>query len=59
VLSGTPPDFFNDWTQIVTNFADLARAAREIGLKGIYFDNENYFRSGPTIPTASSSPMSR
>jgi hypothetical protein len=50
VLSGTPPDFFNDWTQIISNFADLARAAREIGLKGIYFDNENYFAKWAHYP---------
>lgn len=42
VLTRKPPDFFGDWSSIVTNFADLARAAREVGLKGIYFDNENY-----------------
>lgn len=50
VLSGRPPDFFNDWTQIIRNFADLARAAREIGLKGIYFDNENYFDKWANYP---------
>jgi hypothetical protein len=41
VLSGRPPDFFGDWSLMVQNFADLARAARETGLKGVYFDNEN------------------
>ncbi|HVR82959.1 MAG TPA: hypothetical protein VMU54_01525 [Planctomycetota bacterium] len=43
VFSGRPPDFFNDWSIIIRNFADLARAAHEVGLKGVYFDNENYF----------------
>jgi hypothetical protein len=43
VFSGRPPDFFNDWSIIVRNFGDLARAAHEVGLKGVYFDNENYF----------------
>jgi len=43
VFSGRPPDFFNDWAVIIRNFSDLAKAAREVGLKGIYFDNENYF----------------
>jgi hypothetical protein len=42
VFSGRPPDFFSDWSLMVQNFADLARASREMGLKGIYFDNENH-----------------
>lgn len=42
VFSGRPPDFFADWSAMIQNFADLARAARETGLKGIYFDNENH-----------------
>lgn len=42
VFSGRPPDFFGDWSLVIQNFADLARAAREMGLKGIYFDNENH-----------------
>jgi hypothetical protein len=50
VFSGRPPDFFGDWTIIVQNFADLARAAREAGLKGIYFDNENYAANWANYP---------
>jgi len=42
VIPRRPPDFFADWSGVVTNFADLARAARDVGLKGIFFDNENY-----------------
>ena len=42
VLGGRPPDFMDDWSVPVRNFALLAKAAREAGLKGIYFDNENY-----------------
>jgi hypothetical protein len=42
VLGLTPPDVFDDWSVVVQNFGHLARAAREAGLKGIYFDNENY-----------------
>ncbi|HVE38703.1 MAG TPA: hypothetical protein VNM14_02365 [Planctomycetota bacterium] len=42
VLSNNPPDLFDDWTVVVQNFGFLARAAREAGLKGVYFDNENY-----------------
>jgi len=50
VFSGRPPDFFNDWSTILHNFTDLARAAREFGLKGIYFDNENYFSNWCRYP---------
>lgn len=50
IFSGRPPDFFNDWSIIVQNFADLARAAREAGLKGVYFDNENYFSKWSYYP---------
>ena len=42
VLSRNPPDLFDDWTVVIRNFGFLARGAREAGLKGIYFDNENY-----------------
>jgi len=50
VFSGRPPDFFNDWTIIVQNFSDLARASREAGLKGIYFDNENHLANWAHYP---------
>jgi hypothetical protein len=50
VFSGRPPDFFNDWTTIIQNFSDLARAAREVGLKGIYFDNENHSGNWANYP---------
>lgn len=43
VISKTPPDFFDNWGTVVQNFADLAKAAKDSGLKGIYFDNEQYF----------------
>lgn len=42
VLTLKTPDLFEDWSVIVGNFGALARAAREAGLKGVYFDNENY-----------------
>lgn len=42
VVAEKPPDFFDDWSVIVQNFGHLARAARELGLKGIMLDNENY-----------------
>ena len=42
VLSGNPPDVFDDWEGVVRNFGRLARAARAARLEGIYLDNENY-----------------
>jgi hypothetical protein len=42
VLGGRPPDFMGDWSAPVANFALLAKAAKEAGLRGIYFDNETY-----------------
>jgi hypothetical protein len=42
VVGGAPPDFMEDWSIPVRNFANLARAAREVGFKGIYVDNETY-----------------
>lgn len=42
VLGGRPPDFMDDWSVPIRNFAHLAKAAREAGLRGIYFDNETY-----------------
>ena len=42
VLGGRPPDFSADWSVPIANFAGLAKAARDAGLRGIYFDNESY-----------------
>src|SRR5262245_2229113 len=42
VVGNSPPDFFDDWTIPIQNFANLARALKEAGLKGIFFDNEQY-----------------
>lgn len=42
VVGGSPPDFMEDWSAPIGNFKRLARAAREAGLRGIYFDNEGY-----------------
>jgi len=50
IFSGRPPDFFNDWSTIIRNFSDLAKAIREVGLKGVYFDNENYFSKWSNYP---------
>jgi hypothetical protein len=43
VLGNTPPDFFDDWTVTIGNWKVLAKAAKDAGLKGICFDNEQYF----------------
>lgn len=50
VISRTPPDFFDNWDTVIKNFSDLARAAREAGLKGIYLDNEQYFAPWANYP---------
>lgn len=41
---------FDDWSVPVSNFANLARAAREVGLEGILFDNEGYFGDVSNYP---------
>ncbi|HKS16961.1 MAG TPA: hypothetical protein VJU16_06590 [Planctomycetota bacterium] len=50
VLGGRPPDFMDDWTAVIRNFGRLARAARETGLRGIYFDNETYYAPWSDYP---------
>jgi hypothetical protein len=46
----TPPDVFDDWSIPVANFAHLARALKEAGLRGIFFDDEQYFSQWPNYP---------
>jgi hypothetical protein len=36
-------DPFDDWTQLINNWLILARAARSVGMQGLFFDNEAYF----------------
>jgi hypothetical protein len=36
-------DPFDDWAQVQRNWVVLVRAARDAGMKGIFFDNEYYF----------------
>jgi hypothetical protein len=47
-----PGDFFNDgaWATTAQNFANLAKAARAVGLKGIFFDNEAYNKKWTNFP---------
>ncbi len=44
VFAHKPGDFFDDapWTTVAQNFANLAKAVMDAGLKGIIFDNEQY-----------------
>jgi hypothetical protein len=43
IQGSTPPDFFDDWSVPIQNFANVAKAAKDSGLKGLCFDNEQYF----------------
>jgi len=45
-VAGTP-DFFDDWTVPIQNFSHLAQAVKDAGLKGIFFDNEQYIPPSP------------
>ncbi len=36
-------DFYDDWTACIQNWKNLAEAAKDNGLVGIFFDNEEYF----------------
>jgi hypothetical protein len=50
VIGNSPPDFFDDWSVPIQNFANLARALKEAGLKGFFFDNEQYFSPWGAYP---------
>jgi hypothetical protein len=50
VTGVSPPDFFDSWSVPIQNFANLARALKEAGLKGICFDNEQYFEQWASYP---------
>jgi hypothetical protein len=47
-----PGDVFNDqaWSITVENWRNLARAARNAGLQGIFFDNEQYYQQWLNYP---------
>jgi hypothetical protein len=51
VMGSGPPDFFDSWSVTVQNFANLAAAARDAGLRGVIFDNEQYFSPWGNYPT--------
>jgi hypothetical protein len=42
IQGSTPPDFFDDWSVVIQNYANIAKAAKDSGLKGLCFDNEQY-----------------
>lgn len=47
-----PGDVFDDaaWQNTVANWGDFARAARDIGFKGFFFDNEEYLTQWENYP---------
>src|SRR5579862_2983015 len=56
VQGSTPPDFFDDWSQVVANFGALAAALQTAGLRGICFDNEQYASPWGTYPAGAKYP---
>jgi hypothetical protein len=42
VFGNRPADLFDDWSVAIQNFANLSKALKAVGLKGIFFDNEAY-----------------
>ena len=50
VQAPNPPDFFDDWSVPIQNYANLARALGEAGLRGVFFDNEQYSRAWANYP---------
>ncbi len=57
VIGNDPPDFFDDWSVPIQNFANLARALKDANLKGFVFDNEQYFAPWADYPTGVSYPL--
>jgi len=51
VQGSRPPDFFDDWSVTIQNFANAALALKDAGLKGIVFDNEQYVSPWGNYPT--------
>jgi hypothetical protein len=43
LVYATPAGAFSDYDVVIQNFADLAQAAGEVGVTGIFYDNEEYF----------------
>ena len=51
VMGTQPPDFFDSWSVPIQNFRNLAAAVRDAGLRGVMFDNEQYFSPWGDYPT--------
>ena len=45
-----PADFFDDWTNTIQSFQNLAVVLKDVGIQGILFDNEEYSDQIGTIP---------
>lgn len=43
IYSTPAGDIFDNWSKPIANYSNVARAAKEAGFTGIYFDNEDYF----------------
>ena len=54
VQGSSPPDFFDDWTNPIQNFANLAGVLKDAGLRGICFDNEQYAKAWGNYPGGAS-----
>lgn len=39
-----PADLFDDWSVTIANFKNLAKVLKDVGFKGVFFDNEEYFK---------------
>src|SRR3954467_10549409 len=56
VQGSSPPDFFDDWTNPIQNFANLAGVLKDAGLRGICFDNEQYAKAWGNYPAGAKYP---
>jgi uncharacterized protein (TIGR03437 family) len=59
VFSNRPADPFDDWSVAIENFRKLARVVKAAGLRGIFFDNEEYFEHWTNYPDNSALPWSQ
>jgi hypothetical protein len=52
IVTRLSADPFDDYTQTINNWVVLAEAARDSGMEGIWFDNEEYYEKMWTYPSA-------
>ncbi|HHH12303.1 MAG TPA: hypothetical protein ENJ77_00310 [Candidatus Moranbacteria bacterium] len=45
--AGTQPDPYDDWSRYIQGWVNFARAAKELGMAGVVFDNEPYVGTSP------------